>query len=85
MTSGRFHDLFGGPPKAPRAPVTQKHMDLAASVQSDNQTLQGDGGWIQAVTPGSEVGAIFQERAIWRMDYRGGDIVFDVERGVLEG
>jgi carbamoyltransferase len=33
MTSPRFHDLFGGPPRAPDEPVTQRHMDLAASIQ----------------------------------------------------
>lgn len=33
MTSGKFHDLFGGPPRKPEGPLTQKEMDLAASVQ----------------------------------------------------
>ena len=33
MTSRKFHDLFGGPPRDPEAPLTQRHMDLAASVQ----------------------------------------------------
>src|SRR5438067_2866020 len=33
MTSERFHELFGGPPRAPEAPLTQREMDLAASVQ----------------------------------------------------
>ena len=33
MTSRRFHDLFGGPPREPEGPLTQRHMDLAASVQ----------------------------------------------------
>lgn len=33
MTSGRFHDLFGGSPRAPETEMTQRHMDLAASVQ----------------------------------------------------
>ncbi|KAB2850358.1 MAG: carbamoyltransferase [Hyphomicrobiaceae bacterium] len=34
MTSERFHRLFGGPPRNPdREPLTQRHMDLAASVQ----------------------------------------------------
>lgn len=33
MTNDRFSDLFGGPPRAPESPVTQKQMDLAASVQ----------------------------------------------------
>lgn len=34
MTSRRFHDLFGAPPRAPDTPPSQREMDLAASVQS---------------------------------------------------
>jgi carbamoyltransferase len=34
MTNDRFHDLFGAPPRNPKGPLTQVHMDLAASVQS---------------------------------------------------
>ena len=34
MTSGKFHDLFGGPPRKPQEPLTQRDMDLAASVQA---------------------------------------------------
>ena len=34
MTNERFHDLFGGPPRKPEDPLTQHHMDLAASVQA---------------------------------------------------
>jgi len=33
MTSGAFHDLFGGPPRVPESKLTQKEMDLARSVQ----------------------------------------------------
>lgn len=33
MTSERFHNLFGAPPRDPETPLTQRHMDLAASVQ----------------------------------------------------
>lgn len=33
MTSRAFHDLFGGPPREPEAPLTQREMDLAASIQ----------------------------------------------------
>ena len=33
MTSDKFHDLFGGPPRQPETLITQKEMDLAASVQ----------------------------------------------------
>lgn len=34
MTNARFHRLFGGPPRDPDSPVTQRDMDLAASVQA---------------------------------------------------
>jgi len=33
MTSPKFHDLFGGPPRRPDSPLVQRHMDLAASIQ----------------------------------------------------
>ena len=33
MTSRRFHDLFGGPPRNPDEPISERHMDLAASIQ----------------------------------------------------
>ena len=33
MTSKRFHQLFGGPPRSPEGELTQREMDLAASVQ----------------------------------------------------
>ena len=33
MTSKKFHDLFGGPPRMPESDITQHEMDLAASVQ----------------------------------------------------
>ena len=34
MTSEKFHKLFGGPPRQPESELTQKEMDLAASVQA---------------------------------------------------
>ena len=34
MTGRRFDDLFGGPPRTPESPLVQRHMDLAASIQS---------------------------------------------------
>ena len=33
MTNKKFHTLFGGPPRSPETEVTQREMDLAASVQ----------------------------------------------------
>ncbi len=34
MTSGRFHRVFGGPPRSPETDIEQRHMDLAASIQA---------------------------------------------------
>ena len=34
MTSGRFEALFGGPPRQPEAPITEREMDIAASIQA---------------------------------------------------
>ena len=33
MTNGKFDSLFEGPPRKPEEPLTQRHMDLAASIQ----------------------------------------------------
>ena len=34
MTSRKFHKLFGGGPRRPETELTQKHMDMAASIQN---------------------------------------------------
>ena len=34
MTNGRFSKLFGGPPRKPEAEITQREMDIAASIQA---------------------------------------------------
>ncbi len=34
MTGRKFADLFGGPPRQPDAPLTQREMDLARSIQA---------------------------------------------------
>jgi carbamoyltransferase len=34
MTNDAFAQLFGGPPRDPKEPLTQRHMDIAASIQS---------------------------------------------------
>ena len=34
MTNKRFAGLFGGPPRKPESPVTQREMDLASSIQA---------------------------------------------------
>jgi carbamoyltransferase len=39
MTSKRFERLFGGPPRALETPLTQREMDLAASVQKVTEEI----------------------------------------------
>ena len=39
MTNARFDALFGGPPRAPESPITQREMDLAASVQKVTEEI----------------------------------------------
>jgi len=34
MTSGKFDELFGAPPREPESPLTQREMDLASSIQA---------------------------------------------------
>ena len=34
MTNAKFEQLFGGPARKPESPITQRDMDLAASIQS---------------------------------------------------
>ena len=39
MTSPRFAGLFGGPPRRPEAPLTEREFDLAASVQQVTEEI----------------------------------------------
>jgi len=39
MTGRRFDALFGGPPRKPETPITQREMDLAASVQAVTEEI----------------------------------------------
>lgn len=39
MTNGRFEGLFGGPPRKPESPLTQREMDLARSVQDVTEEI----------------------------------------------
>jgi carbamoyltransferase len=39
MTGRRFHKLFGGRPRPPESPLLQRHMDLAASIQSVTEEI----------------------------------------------
>jgi carbamoyltransferase len=39
MTSKKFHELFGGPPRKPETKLKQREMDLAASVQKVTEDI----------------------------------------------
>jgi carbamoyltransferase len=39
MTSERFHQEFGGPPRKPESPITQREMDIAASIQAVTEEI----------------------------------------------
>jgi carbamoyltransferase len=39
MTSRRFDALFGGPPRGPETPITQREMDIAASIQQVTEEI----------------------------------------------
>src|SRR6185437_13603498 len=39
MTGERFARLFGGPPRRPEEPITEREMDLAASIQAVTEDL----------------------------------------------
>jgi len=39
MTSRKFDRLFGGPPRRPETPLTQREMDLAASIQAVTEEI----------------------------------------------
>ncbi len=39
MTGRRFEELFGGPPRQPESPLTQREMDLARSIQEVTEEI----------------------------------------------
>jgi len=39
MTGPKFHDLFGGPPRRPETPISQREMDIAASIQQVTEEI----------------------------------------------
>jgi carbamoyltransferase len=39
MTSAKFHRLFGGPPRKPESELSQREMDLAASIQAVTEEI----------------------------------------------
>jgi carbamoyltransferase len=51
MTSKHFDALFGGPPRQPESPLTQREMDLAASIQVvTDQIVMATARHVHAVT-----------------------------------
>ena len=44
MTNGRFDELFGGVPRKPEARLTQREMDLAASIQAVTEEVDAPAG-----------------------------------------
>lgn len=50
--------------------------DAATALLSGRNPLEGNGGRVQGLVAGSEVVAVFQENAIWRMDFIGNDAVW---------
>ena len=39
MTNSQFNSLFGGPPRKPETEITQKHMNIAASIQDVTEEI----------------------------------------------
>ena len=39
MTNGKFHKLFGGPPRKPETAISQKDMDIARSIQDVTEEI----------------------------------------------
>ncbi len=54
--------------------------DVALPLQAGLTVIEGEGGPIQGIVSGNEVGCIFQERQISRVEYVGGDVIFQVDR-----
>lgn len=52
----------------------------AVSAQSDRNVFFGDAGAITAIVGGSTYGVYFQERAVHRADYQGGDLIYNFTR-----
>ena len=52
MTNGRFHELFGGPPRDPEVGIEQRHMDLAASIQAVTEDVCSRSDGSSSARPG---------------------------------
>lgn len=82
VVSGNTNDADGVMPNKVRWCAINNETDwtIAASTQADDQILKGNGGAIQNIVGGQEYGIVFQERAIWIMQYVGSPIVFDFKK-----
>ena len=61
MTSPRFHELFGGEPRKPESEITQREMDLAASVQSVTEEIMlRTANHVQLLHQGRAAGLLFR-------------------------
>lgn len=80
VVGNTFDAIDGNVPYRVRWPGigTTTSWTVSASTQADYQDLQGNGGWVQSIVGGREIGHIFQERAIWQMRYVGSPVVFDI-------
>jgi carbamoyltransferase len=54
MTNEKFHRLFGGPPRVPESPLTQRDKDLAASVQAVCEEVMVRMAWHARAVTGSK-------------------------------
>lgn len=88
LMAGNIYDAEDGPqPESIRWSAIRDALtwprfgsDDAVQVQADRQPLEGGGGWVQDVVGGADVGVVFQERAIHRLDYVGGSAIFNITR-----
>jgi len=79
---GNTNDADGVMPNKVRWCAINDETDwtIAASTQADDQILKGNGGAIQSIIGGQEYGVVFQEHAIWVMQYVGSPVVFDLNK-----
>lgn len=54
MTNRRFAKLFGGPPRRPETPLTQREMDMAASIQAVTEKIVSNMGRYAKEQTGSD-------------------------------
>lgn len=54
MTGAKFHKLFGGAPRKPETPISQKEMDIAASIQKVTEEIVYRAARYAKITTGSE-------------------------------